>query len=245
MNNLVIDDFTYYRIYIDSPGKLIKYSSIEVNAWKILQDKNLNFINKPISVFELDSEEKNSFPYCKSKIYLPILTDYKTLIDSPYMKGLDTKEVLCLYKKMATLLKKMHNSEIIHSDINATNIMINEDLDIKFIDFDASIIDSYISRENIYLDENFSKSEIIINSIVDDKIELLIMFLYYLANGYFEFNEDRYINFSSLNLNNNIIKELRAYISGKIKPINDYYFEDIVDDLLKLGYESPKCKRKI
>lgn len=71
------------------------------------------------------------------------------------------------------------------------------------------------------------------------------MFLYYLANGYFEFNEDRYINFSSLNLNNNIIKELRAYIDVKIKPTKDYYFEDIVDDLLKLGYEAPKCKRKI
>lgn len=85
------------------------------------------------------------------------------------MKDLNTKEVLCLYKKMANLLKQMHNNGIIHSDINATNIMINEDLDIKFIDFDASIIDNYISRENIYSDENLSKNEIISNSIIDDK----------------------------------------------------------------------------
>lgn len=55
MNNLVIDNFTYYRIYIDSPEKLIKYSSVEVNAWKILQSKSIDFVNKPTSVFKLDS----------------------------------------------------------------------------------------------------------------------------------------------------------------------------------------------
>ncbi len=245
MKNLVIDDFVYYRIYLDLPEKLIKYSSLDINAWNLLKSKNLDFINTPDSVFELNKEEKTLFPYCESKIYLPILNGYKTLVDSPYIKYLDTKNVLVLYKIMVTLLKKMHNSRIIHSDINATNIMINKNLDIKFIDFDTSIIDDYISRENIYLDEGLSKNKVISNSIADDKIELLIMFLYYLANGCFEFNENRYVNLSSLNLNDNMTEEIRAYINGKVKPIYDYYFEDIIDDLLEIGYEAPLCKRKI
>ena len=243
MKNLVIDDFIYYRIFIHPSEKLIKYSSVEIEAWKLLQSKNLSFINTPTTVFTLDKEEKEIYPYCNSKIYLPILTDFDTLVDSQNTKSLDTKSILFLYKKCILLLKEMHNSGIIHSDINATNIMINKEFNIKFIDFDASIIDNFISRENIYVDDGLSTKSIINNSIVDDKVELLFTFLLCLENGHFIFSEDRFIDFSILKLNNSMVNELKSYLLGKVKPVNNYYFEDIIDDLLKMGYEAPKCKR--
>ena len=107
MKNLVIDDFIYYRIFIHPSEKLIKYSSVEIEAWKLLQSKNLSFINTPTTVFTLDKEEKEIYPYCNSKIYLPILTDFDTLVDSQNTKSLDTKSILFLYKKCILLLKEL------------------------------------------------------------------------------------------------------------------------------------------
>ena len=53
----------------------------------------------------------------------------------------------------------MHEKNIYHGDLYSKNIMINNDLDISFIDFDSAIIDNIVSEENVYCNDYLSHEE--------------------------------------------------------------------------------------
>ena len=121
--------------------------------------------------------------------------------------------------------------------------MLNSEFDIKFIDLDASIIDDYISVENVYFyDKN---TDVIKEGIQDDKLDTLKMYLSYLEKGSFKNECHDIINFNSLSLPLEIKKELLSY-SIKDRIIEkDYYFEDIIEELLRIDYEAPKIKERL
>ena len=137
----------------------------------------------------------------------------------------------------------MHQKGVIHSDLFEKNIMLNSEFDIKFIDLDASIIDDYISVENVYFyDKN---TDVIKEGIQDDKLDTLNMYLSYLEKGSFKNECHDIINFNSLSLPLEIKKELLSY-SIKDRIIEkDYYFEDIIEELLRIDYEAPKIKERL
>lgn len=237
MDNLEYRNHTYKNIFKYSDDILIKYSSLDYNLWNELNKKHLSYINNPIKVEEVTKEEKKLYR-CNSKVYLPFLKDYKTFYYETFTKNLSTKEILMLMKKNLLILKTMHSNNVIHTDIHSDNLMINKDLNIKFIDFDYAII----NNEPIPLEDEFlSKREYMIKRAVKrnlDKVDILDMYMYYLVNGDFRKDITSFTNIESLKLQKYIKEEINTYISLKRKPNRNYYFIDIINELISSGFES-------
>ena len=123
--------------------------------------------------------------------------------------------------------------------------MINKNEELCFIDLDASIIDEYVSSENIYYtDGSLDISEKKEKTRNDDKVGLFAMYVAYLVEGEFMRFSDMHIDIRKTGIDYETQREINAYINELSVPSNDYYFEDIVDNLISKGYESPNCKVK-
>lgn len=101
------------------------------------------------------------------------------------------------------------------------------------------IIDSYISKENVYYEDLIPLEEKKANSKLDDKLEILKIGFWYLEKGTFKDQFGKEPSFSNLNLSKEIKQELETYQNKIEIPSNNYYFEDILEYLIKKGYESP------
>ena len=121
--------------------------------------------------------------------------------------------------------------------------MINEKGNIKLIDFEAMMIEKYISKENIYYEDYLTLETKQTLSIIEDKLSIISLMLYYLKNQTFESQLNDYINPKTLNFPKEIEKEINGYQRQLHLPKKDYYFEDIIETLLKQGYEMPKNKK--
>ncbi|MGM9878569.1 MAG: hypothetical protein ACI31R_00860 [Bacilli bacterium] len=241
MKNLQIHGETYIRVYQKDSDNLIKYSSVTKEGWENLISKNIKYINTPTKILELTKEEQEEHKYSQSKIVLPFLKEYETLNYATNIENLNTKNLLLLTKKLITLTKKLHQKDVAHGDIHSRNVMINKDLDIMFIDLEAMTTGNYISQENTYYeDQDLSINQKKENTIKEDKLALLSLMLYYLYNGTYKGQMNDYIELRNLSLPKQIEKELSSYQLMFKSPNKSYYFEDIIEELLKQGYESPK-----
>lgn len=245
MKNLIADGIYYNNIFKTGVKSLKKYSAVTKEAWDTLNDKNIAFINAPKVAYELTDKEKKKFRFSNSKIILPYLNKYDTLASAKVTKDMTTEEILKLYKKNVKLLKLLHDNNVFHGDIHNENIMINKNEELCFIDLDASIIDEYVSRENIYYtDGSLDISEKKEKTRNDDKVGLFAMYVAYLVEGEFMRFSDMHIDIRKTGIDYETQREINAYINELSVPSNDYYFEDIVDNLISKGYESPNCKVK-
>ena len=242
MQNIVYNGSTYKRIFIKDENTLIKISSLDVKDWKYLKEKSLVFLNTPTKIAGLNPKEKKYFPTANSKIALPYLNSYQTLYN--FQNKLDLKQVLFLFKRILTLVKKMHQNNIIHSDLFASNIMVNNSLDISFIDFDQSIINNHVSCENIYYEDCISLKEKKKLAMIDDKLDVLAILLYYLIYGNYQKDINFNLDLKDLVLPNILQRELISYLDRKQEIKRDYYFEDIIDELVSLD-EIPSKKKKL
>lgn len=239
MKNFTVHDTNYTRIIKKNNTTLIKYSPVEKQGWLILQSKNIKFINTPTKIKELTPEEKIHFKYTKSKIELPYLQNYETLGHNKELNNLTTKQLLLLIQKITQKIKQMHKANIYHTDIHSENIMINKQ-DIKLIDLDAMLIENYISPENVFIEDNLTFQEQQNKSQEEDKQSILNLLLYYLKKGTFQDQMNDYIDLYNLNLPKDIKQEISAYQQKRIIPKQEYYCEDILEELLRQKYESPK-----
>ena len=242
MQNIVYNGSTYKRIFIKDENTLIKISSLDVKDWKYLKEKSLVFLNTPTKIAGLNPKEKKYFPTANSKIALPYLNSYQTLYN--FQNQLDLKQVLLLFKRILNLTKEMHQNNIIHSDLYASNIMINNSLDISFIDFDQAIINNHVSCENIYYEDCISLKEKKRLATIDDKLDVLAILLYYLIYGNYQKDINFNLDLKDLVLPNILQRELVSYLDRKQEPKRDYYFEDIIDELVSLD-EIPSKKKKL
>lgn len=240
MNQYISKGISYPRIFQKNKDTLVKFSPVLPEAWEILQTKNLKFVNTPQKIEHLTTEEKTKFPYTNSKIELPYLKDYESLEDETITKNFETEKILQLLKHNLSLLKKLHNEKISHTDIHSKNIMIDKNLNLMFIDLDAMIIESYISEENMYFEDKISTEEKQEKSKITDKIDMLNVYLWYLKYGTFKEQFGELPTISSLMLPQDIKREIESYQISLQTPKSNYYFEDIIEELLKQGYESPK-----
>lgn len=243
MKNFQTKEIVYPRIYQKSDKELIKYSPAQKEAWIALQQKNIPFLNTPTKIEDLTKEEQKKHPETKCKITIPYLKDYNTLGDDTNLNNLTTKELLILIKKIITITKKMHQQNIYHTDIHSENIMTKNE-NIVLIDLDAMIIENYISKENIYEDQTIPFESKITQSINDDKLSILSLLLYYLKNATFKNQMGDYIDLYHLKLPKQIEQELSAYQLKQTIPNKNYYYEDIINELIKTKYQSPILKRK-
>ena len=242
MQNIVYNGSTYKRIFIKDENTLIKISSLDVKDWKYLKEKSLVFLNTPTKIAGLNPKEKKYFPTANSKIALPYLNSYQTLYN--FQNKLDLKQVLLLFKRILNLTKEMHQNNIIHSDLYASNIMVNNSLDISFIDFDQSIINNKISIDNIYYEDCISLNEKKKLATIDDKLDILSILLYYLIYGNYQKDINFNLDVKDLVLPNILQRELVSYLDRKQEIKRDYYFEDIIDELVNLD-EIPSKKKKL
>ena len=240
MQNLKIHETTYSKIFTLDEGTLMKYSFVKKSAWETLKAKNISFINIPTKILPLTSEEKSKYPSCESKIFLPFLTEYETLHSEKITEKFNTEEIIKLIEKIAKLIQYLHRNNIYHGDIYSKNIMINKASNISFIDLEVMIIDNYISKRNIHYNDQSKFENIKKQAVIDDKLSLLSLLLYYLSHGPFYNQMNDYVELTNLNLPKPIKQELSAYQLKfqELKP--SYYFEDILTEMIKTGYESPK-----
>ena len=147
--------------------------------------------------------------------------------------------------KLLELIKQMHLKNVVHSDLNPDNIMINNNLDLQIIDLDSAIVDDFISIDNIYANDNISLKEKINNSISDDKLDIFRLLIYYLINNNFKVDDIRSLSNSNfLILPKELKVEIDAYLDLRKKFQNGYYFEDIIDELANMDIEkNTKVKR--
>lgn len=242
MQNIVYNGSTYKRIFIKDENTLIKFSSLDIKDWKYLKEKSLVFLNTPTKIARLNPKEKKYFPTANSKIALPYLNSYQTLYN--FQNKLDLKQVLLLFRRILNLTKEMHQNNIIHSDLYASNIMVNNSLDISFIDFDQSIINNHVSCENIYYEDCISLKEKKRLAMIDDKLDVLAILLYYLIYGNYQKDINFNLDLKDLVLPNILQRELVSYLNRKQEIKRDYYFEDIIDELASLD-EIPSKKKKL
>lgn len=245
MQNLIYNNDKYSKIFEYKPDVLIKYSRLDVSSWKKLASKNLQYLNLPIEIAKLSNEEYSKFKYCKSKVYLPKLINYETLFNENYTKNLSTREILLLLRKNLLIIKYLHKNGVIHGDLFSHNIMINKDLDLCLIDFDASIIDNVISEENVYYEDLVLDKTKISLTRACDKTDILDLYMYYLIYGNFKKGEIERTDVTKLGLSNALEKEIMAYINHDIRPNYNCYFLSLVNELLKMGYESKVLEKRI
>ena len=245
MQNLVYNNDKYSNIFEYSPKVLMKYSRLPIYNWQILVSKNLKYLNIPIEVNELSKDEENKFRDYKSKVFLPKLIGFQTLFNETYTQNLSTKDILLLLRKNLIILRYLHKNGVIHGDLFSHNIMINSDLELCLIDFDASIIDSNIPEENVYYEELILDKSKISLTRAGDKTDILDLYMYYLIHGDFKKGDIEISDISKLGLKKDLEKEIQAYVSRDTKPNLNCYFLDIVDEFLKIGYESKVLEKRI
>ncbi len=234
----------YERIKWIDKNMLLKYSSIDKNTWERMMNKDLDFVNTPTKVLPLTKEEMQKYPYSVSKIYLPFLKGYKNLFEEKYTKNFNTKEILVMLRQNIKLLKKLHDNNVYHGDLYVCNVMINKDLDMKYIDLDASIVDGIISEENIFKPD-FDSEDAIEYTRSMDILETIKMYLLYLERGNFKQGVIETVDFYKLHLPEIIEKFFKMYYDNEpVKVEENYYFEDVIEELISTGYVSEKLETR-
>lgn len=248
MEKLVYEGETYSTLFRTDENTLMKYSHLDMEAAKLLMTINLDYLNNPLKAEYLNKKEKEHynkrFDY-KIKMFLPFLKEFIPLFSENITNTMYTESILKLIRRILLLSKDMHSNDIFHSDMNPKNIMINRNLDIVFIDLDLAIIGKYVSICNPCYNDKCSLDEKKRISRMEDKKDILRLLLHYLVNANFRKNDLDYINLSKIYLPDEIRKEFEE-LQKSICINDDYYFIDIIDELLKKGYESPTIiKRKV
>ncbi len=108
----------------------------EANVLSDLRAKNLS-VPKPVAVHI----HKKGIRYCADIItaYIP---ETKTLGEILLVKSLDAQ----IWNKIGNTIRKFHDHNCNHADLNANNIMLNQKNEIYLIDFDRSRIEAAKGR---------------------------------------------------------------------------------------------------
>ena len=69
--------------------------------------------------------------------------------------------------------------------------------------------------------------------------------MYYLYNNKFRKSSNKSIDITSLNFPKYIEKEIKSYLEEKQLPNNNYYFIDIIDELINIEYKSLNIEKRL
>lgn len=235
-----------YRILKPNADTLLKLSVLSPEAWQNFIEKDLSNVNTPIAYREAESNDFKIFGGYKSPsiqyrsvITLPFLSGYKTLTDTTFPSTYTTKDILKLCRTNLEILRRIHENGVCHGDITASNIMINKEGRLEFIDFDSCIIDDYISDENTTIGN--SVEEIFDQAVIADKEALLFTYIKYLAKGHF--SSAIQVSYKELGLTPTAKRLLQESFGNEDLP-RDYYYGDLIEHLISTNYEAPKVYSK-
>ena len=230
-----------YKVYLKKAKRIVAMKMVltknkdykNINEIKISQKlKNINIINH-YNYYKIDKNED----FC-------IIMDYGkhgNLID--FQKNLLAKNylsesILCfLTYQILNGLKYIHTCKIIHFDLKPQNLLIDEYLNVKIIDFSISLDYKNILEKiklpfrgtSFYMAPEVLRSDTI--KVKDlNKIDLysLGIILYYFAFGYFPFELNHEDAKKYDVIYNKIMKDL------KIENEDNYYSPHFIDFLQKL-----------
>ena len=241
MENLNIDGTLYNNIFRYNNELLLKYSSKSIEAWEHLMQKNMNYANLPVDIFNLTNSERKMFPNAKSKVLLPFYDEYQTFCDEKFTCNFKTKDILKLYLRHTEILKDMHSKEVYFYDLHTNNIMLDKNLDIKFIDYDLCLVDDIVDDDLKSLFNHSDSTADIKNKIREnDKRLLLKIYLNYLYIGSFKPIKSLKLPILSLGLDDYSLDNILKYLNQNNDIEQSYYLENIIDHLKKIEYEAPR-----
>ncbi|MFI3307883.1 MAG: hypothetical protein R3Y21_04875 [Mycoplasmatota bacterium] len=191
---------------------LFKKTTLCKESWQYIKKQNFSFVVNPITIEE-------------QIITLPYLSDHQSLYDSK--RDFSTKAIYILLIRQLKYLISLHKKGIIHGDIFSLNIMVDEVLNLKLIDFDYSIVKGKIPEENIYFYDEISNEEKIELTKKNDIKDTLLTYLYFLANNSFSDDIVDFIDFKALQIDENLKNKLKLFFEKGILP-DDYFTSDFV-----------------
>ncbi len=198
---------------------LIKKTTLSKRSWEYIQSQNLSFVLNPLEIKD-------------AEIILPYLADYQNLCE--IKRKFDEKTIYLMLIRQLKYIFILHKNGIIHGDIFSLNIMLNEVLNFKLIDFDYSIVNKEIPEENIYIDDGLSDDEIIRLTKFNDVKDTLITYLYYLINNRFSDEIVDYVDIDKTNLPTSLKEKIVNFFSNNDIP-DDYFMPDFVRVLKKFN----------
>lgn len=237
-----------YRILQPNEETLLKLSTLPPEVWQNFIEKDLPNANTPIacrktepSDFDIFGGYKSPLMQYRSVITLPFLSGYQSLLDNTFPVASTTKDILKIFRNNLEILRQIHEKGVCHGDITSSNIMINKENNLEFIDFDSCIIDDYISDENTTIRKEKSKKEIFDQAIREDKEALLFLYITYLAKG--NFIPTFHVSYKDLNFTPTAKRLFQEIFKNKDLP-RDCYYDDFIEHLISTNYESPKVYSK-
>lgn len=236
-NNLFSEDSNF--LYKYNTNSLLKIVPNTPNYYIALRNKNLINCNLPLDIYNVDYKFMCSRGFPDGCIItIPLLFDYVNMDSCSTFNNLEAIGLLKLLKKQMLALKSIHDNGVFHGDISVSNILMNQDLNFQFIDFDLGVVDSYVSVWNIY-----EGVDNVISSISNiDKLDLFYIYLKKFL-GIKQYDDIKTSEYEYLLMPKEIIQMILDYKNHGNIP-NDYYFIDVIDYLISTEYESPFIKMK-
>lgn len=256
----LIKDSKYYNLKRKSSGHSILILNDEL-LLKPISYENIGFI-KSLKKLKID---KVSLPI---DIYRTIVNgDYSYSVEnfkdsktvdyfSTFEKKYSDKEILKFFRDLLLSVEKMHKSGLFSGDIWSDNILIDENLDYMFIDFDYASTKEYLGymamrSQALFLD-NYNKK--ILDSYfsleeqvkLSDKLNLWNMILDCMLTGNFssERNLDVIDDIDRLELPPLAYKQLAPVFNLEEFIHDDDYMLESMDELIKTDYKLPYRKKK-
>jgi serine/threonine-protein kinase CHEK2 len=164
--------------------------------------EKISDINSTTKTYYVAKIFNNTLDHSNKYSWGVIYTYFDGCTLSRYIKQqkLDISSLSIIFKKIVLGVKYLHDNDIIHCDLKLQNIMIDDDLNIKIIDFDFSKItkDLYISDSVFGTDEYIAPEshDLCIYSKKSDIWNLGIL-LYYLIVEKFPYGDDHVTIYNS------------------------------------------------
>ncbi len=195
---------------------LFKKTSLSKDASEYIKQCDFHFVVNPLRVFN-------------NEIILPFYKSFSNLYECKH--NFNELEIYTLLLRQLRYLQILNKKNIIHGDIYPLNVLYKKYEGIKLIDFDLSIVNDIVSKDNIYAEDNLNLEDLKYISINDDKRDTLRMYFYYLINKKFN-NETCYdVDISSLNIDYDIKEKIQMFLDEVIDIDQDDYF---IDDILSI-----------
>ena len=216
---------------------------------KELSKIKINKVVTPINVYRI----------IHTTCYLYTMTYYKKFqtLDhfDEFEKNFSDKEILIFFRNILEKVQEMHTKGLASGDMYAGNIMIDENLDYRFIDFDYATTSNFLGKMvncgPLFLDFYNSKTITSHYSLeqqiaLSDKMSILNMILKCMLTGTVMQTRELQIpsNLKKLELANPVDRKMRLLFEEKALVKTDDYFLEELDTLIKLDYKLPYRKKK-
>lgn len=182
-------------------------------------------------------------------------SEFTNLIDFYcYENYYSDEEILLFFKSILETIQNMHNKGIVSGDLHCGNILLDEELNHKIIDFDIDYA-TYLEEENpitlplflenydlTFLRSNYSSQQQV---ELSDKMNLWNMFLHCMKYGWFSGFREHLTPIPSLKefgFSESIEKQLESYMRCEKVPDKQDYLLDEIDTLIKKKYRLPYRK---